>query len=536
MKRVCVVASIGVFGFFGSIAAAAWPADPTVNLPVAVKPGDQAVQKIATMPDGTTWIGWFDNSAGSYQVFVQRLDPSGVATFAPGGLLVSANPQSTSLVDWDLTVDGAGNCFLAFTDTRDGGDLDTLAYLISPSGTFLWGANGVQVSSTNSDFEADPRVLFTQSGEYLVVWPRFTTPGLYLQRISAGGAIELPVGGVKIAGDGPEAPAFVEMVGTPDGGFIAMWQRDTRVFSSPRHLRAMKFNSSGAAQWGSVVEVSNGNSMSIASRQKLIADGSGGAAMGWHDGRTGGTRAYVQRVNSAGAIQFAAGGTQCSTAAGLLDFDPAIAFIPGTGDLMAFFDQRNGSQSLRGLFVQKFDSAGVRQFGNVGKELLPVDGAHEGLQRAVSSTGGATVLYMSTPNAGIGDSSSELRAMRVDANGDEVWAGSPIAMSTPAVSKFRLNITADAGGQIRACWQDGRNDQSDIYAQNINPDGSLGVAPVSCPGDANGDLMIDAADLSVLLSNFGQPAAGPGFGDFNGDGVCNGADLSVLLAVFGSSC
>jgi len=60
--------------------------------------------------------------------------------------------------------------------------------------------------------------------------------------------------------------------------------------------------------------------------------------------------------------------------------------------------------------------------------------------------------------------------------------------------------------------------------------------PPSCPGDANGDLVIDAADLSVLLGNFGQPAAGPAFGDFNGDGQCNGADLSVLLGSFGSSC
>jgi len=60
--------------------------------------------------------------------------------------------------------------------------------------------------------------------------------------------------------------------------------------------------------------------------------------------------------------------------------------------------------------------------------------------------------------------------------------------------------------------------------------------PPDCIGDANGDNLIDAADLSVLLSNFGLPAAGPGFGDFNGDGQCDAADLSVLLAQFGSSC
>ncbi len=74
----------------------------------------------------------------------------------------------------------------------------------------------------------------------------------------------------------------------------------------------------------------------------------------------------------------------------------------------------------------------------------------------------------------------------------------------------------------------------------INP--TQGIAPRSiavwtppplCPADANGDGATDAADLSVLLGNFGNPAAGPLFGDFNGDGLCNNADLSVLLANFG---
>jgi len=63
-----------------------------------------------------------------------------------------------------------------------------------------------------------------------------------------------------------------------------------------------------------------------------------------------------------------------------------------------------------------------------------------------------------------------------------------------------------------------------------------GTPPPLCTGDTNGDNQIDAADLSVLLSNFGQPAAGPAFGDVNNDGVCDGADLSVILGTFGTSC
>ncbi len=62
------------------------------------------------------------------------------------------------------------------------------------------------------------------------------------------------------------------------------------------------------------------------------------------------------------------------------------------------------------------------------------------------------------------------------------------------------------------------------------------VVPPYCAGDVNGDQLINGADLSVLLSQFGS-SVDPGSGaDINGDGFVNGADLSVMLSVFGSSC
>lgn len=60
--------------------------------------------------------------------------------------------------------------------------------------------------------------------------------------------------------------------------------------------------------------------------------------------------------------------------------------------------------------------------------------------------------------------------------------------------------------------------------------------PAACPGDTNGDNVVNGADLSVLLSQFGQSVAAGTGADFNGDGVVNGADLSVLLSSFGSGC
>jgi len=64
----------------------------------------------------------------------------------------------------------------------------------------------------------------------------------------------------------------------------------------------------------------------------------------------------------------------------------------------------------------------------------------------------------------------------------------------------------------------------------------LNLPPEPCAGDTNGDNLVNGADLSVLLGQFGQSVT-PGTGaDFNGDGLVNGADLSVLLGRFGVAC
>ncbi|TVQ60896.1 MAG: hypothetical protein EA379_07370 [Phycisphaerales bacterium] len=56
-----------------------------------------------------------------------------------------------------------------------------------------------------------------------------------------------------------------------------------------------------------------------------------------------------------------------------------------------------------------------------------------------------------------------------------------------------------------------------------------------CPGDANGDGVVDFADLSAVLANFGESGSDVP-GDVTADGVVDFADLSVVLANFGSEC
>lgn len=62
-----------------------------------------------------------------------------------------------------------------------------------------------------------------------------------------------------------------------------------------------------------------------------------------------------------------------------------------------------------------------------------------------------------------------------------------------------------------------------------------GPALAACPGDANGDRVVDFLDLNIVLSDFGL--VGPGLaGDLDGDGDCDFIDLNIVLSAFGTSC
>ncbi len=58
----------------------------------------------------------------------------------------------------------------------------------------------------------------------------------------------------------------------------------------------------------------------------------------------------------------------------------------------------------------------------------------------------------------------------------------------------------------------------------------------ACPGDANGDNVVDFLDLNIVLSDFGQMVY-PGMGgDLNGDGGVDFLDLNIVLSFFGVHC
>lgn len=124
---------------------------------------------------------------------------------------------------------------------------------------------------------------------------------------------------------------------------------------------------------------------------------------------------------------------------------------------------------------------------------------------------------------------------------------SPLMLSVAAIASYSVDWhTIDGGGGLltggsfAVTGTIGQHDAGatlTVGAFSITGGFWAGVSTVpACAGDTNGDGLVNGADLSVLLSQFGQTVS-PGSGaDFNNSGSVNGADLSVLLARFGMPC
>ncbi len=106
-----------------------------------------------------------------------------------------------------------------------------------------------------------------------------------------------------------------------------------------------------------------------------------------------------------------------------------------------------------------------------------------------------------------------------------------------------------AGGWVSHLLRGGVINAEHVSAADMDGDGD--IDPVGalfsivtwyqndgvCPGDANGDRVVNFADLNIVLSSFGTTGA-PGSvpGDLNGDGSVNFADLNLVLSAFGGPC
>lgn len=482
-----------------------WSTNPAVNNVICNLSGEQALPKIATCPNGDTYIGYFSAEMGNYNVRLQRLDAQGNILWAPNGILISSYTQNSWLTDWDMTCDGANHAILVFNDIRTG-NTNVVAYRISPAGGFVWGAAGILLSNTTA-FNAAPKVVATAAGNIIVAWAADNV--VITQKISPSGTLQWGAAGITRTSPNRTSWPQLMPVGTDD--VVMKYFDDSGPVNAPtRHVFAQRYNPAGAAVWSSPASVSLAGGISAWTQIfPFINDGSDGFYIAWHDDRDNNTRAsvFVQHVSSTGAVLFTANGVESSSASTMNHFYPKLALPPGSSDIFVYWNEMNNNQDQWGIYGQKLNSAGVNQWGGTGMSFIPVSSTNVYPYEARRTPTDMILVYEEYTN----NVDGKIKAMRISPSGTFLWTPSKKDICTVSSQKVHAVVNEFANNQLIATWEDDRNGNKDIYAQNLQLDGSLG--PVA-NGSIQGQVTItgEPAEVTLVTVSAGTASTHPDAG------------------------
>lgn len=501
-------------------AQAQYSDDPATNLTIAQGSGDQVQVKIVPTADGGCYLSWFD----SYDVYLQRLDASGNEQWPQNGILIANRPYSSTM-DYGLDIDAAGYAILAFRQQIDGID-QMMASRIAPDGTLIWGIDGVILSDNPGDqFIGPAKITGTTDGKIIVAWPSNGT--IKIQALDEDASIQWQEP-ITLADDNGGEFWLCDMHATIDGSFIFSWVRkDPPIFAS-KHIWAQKYSSHGSMQWPPThVRVFDSGSLQIGNFPYFKTDGNGGAVFSWYD-TSGNLQVYAQHILSDGTEAFGHNGSIVSTAP-RQRVSPNATYNQETQETFVFWTEHHNNQSDDGVYGQKFDAVGNRQWSDSGIVVQPASPTVCFFVRTVPYADGAMVFFLNELSFG----NTLVRASRVDTNGNLVWPGDVLSASTVASSKGRLFASSNTCGSAILAWHDERNGTNDIIAQNVNIDGTLGIPEI--PGDIDNSGSVSTSDLLILLSNWGDCADCKNCpADLDNDCNVGTSDLLILLANWGS--
>ena len=452
-----------------------WSSDPAENSAIYTGAGEQVIPKVATSDDGTTYISWFSSENGNYNVRLQKLDVYGNKMWADEGLLVSDHESMSWLTDWDMTVDQNDFAILTFQDVRTGNN-NIYTYRISPDGDFIWGADGIALSN-NEAFEAAPKVCVTNSGNAVFAWQ--SDDVIIMQKVAPDGTLLWGDNGITLSGANTYSWPQLLPVGNDD--VIMKYFEDSGPTWAPtRHVFAMRYNSDGNNFWVQPAVISDAGGISAWTQIfPFINDGMEGFYIAWHDDRDNDMKAsiFVQHISADGAALFEANGVEASLNSTMNHFYANLALTDGSDDIFVYWNEMDADQNLRGIFGQKFTSSGARQWTDNGKSIIDVSSVNVYPVAARAAGQDMIVFYEEYFDA----VKTSVKAMKLDSDGNFVWASDKVTLSSVQSEKLHPDINELNNGQWIAVWGDNRNSDTDIYGQNIQPDGSLGT--VTIPGN-----------------------------------------------------
>ena len=470
-------------------AVAAWPTDPTENVPLCTSIGYRTDPAITSDGAGGAIVTWAEFRNRNYDIYTQRISATGTVQWTAGGVaLCSATGEQSSPT---IVADGAGGAIVTWYDTRSGGD-DLYAQRISAGGAVQWTADGVALCTATGDQEA-PTIVADGAGGAIVTWDDERSGGgnddIYAQRISAGGTVQWTTNGVALCtatGD----QWYPTIVSDGAGGAVVTWA-DFR--SGNWDIYARRISADGTVQW-----TADGVALCTATGGQyyptIVADGASGAIVTWFDRRSsnGNEDIYAQRISAGGTVQWIADGVALCTATASQQY-PTILSDGASGAIVSWNDSRSGSWDI---YAQRISADGTIQWTPNGVALCTATGIQAYSTIAPDGAGGAIVAFADSRSG-----SEDIYAQRISAGGTVQWTADGVALCTAAGDQQGPLLVSDGTHGAILIWVDHRYGtwaSSDLYAQRVQANGQLG-GTVDVSGEASLAFALDPVRPNPVL-------------------------------------
>jgi hypothetical protein len=152
--------------------------------------GNQGSPRVVIDSSNYAIAVWSDTRTGSIDVIAaQKLDTSGAVQWGSSDIMVNQTTISASRISPDLAIDSGDNVVIVWKDERNGAsDDDVYVQKMNSSGIALWGSSDVKVNqNSDSDVQEFPKVAVDPFGNTIVAWEdqRGSYADIYAQKLEA---------------------------------------------------------------------------------------------------------------------------------------------------------------------------------------------------------------------------------------------------------------------------------------------------------------------------------------------------------------
>ncbi len=469
---------------------AQWNTNTSINTQISSLPVAD-MQSVSTT-DAKTWVAFYHQNGGNYDMRAQLFDANGYKLLGPDGILVSNQPSGTATFVFNVCVDATNNLVIAYQDQRSG-PMSAVVYKISQAGTQLWGANGIVIGGGLAPYPA-----LLSNGEIVVAWNETNSNTTNIQKITAGGTLAWTTPLSVMVGTSTTTRG--QLIGNNSGKFTLVYQK--RGIGISTTLYAQQYDNAGTSLY-SALQICN--QTTSGARYYSIAAQGDTTWFGYYASSGSRFNSFVQRINPGGTIPWGMNGSNFNPSVGPTDnyqVQTNINLSAGSPYVWSLCTFCNPSQTQYGVYVQKFlRTTGARLLTDAAKVVYPVSANTD--QHA-----GNLALIADAPMFMSEDVNYKIYATRLDGSGNFVWPGNRIEMSsttaTLGVPKMRYGFTPDGPNRCAGVWTENRGTDYLGYAQGVSIGGLVGL-DVTTQGNVPAVITTSGGTLQMVATVY--PAA-----------------------------